>query len=130
MAPFQNMRHSKREFHFKLRIGPCRIWDSNETTAVANAEVSFSIGFFLLGTFWILRDTLDSMGHFGHGFFCTIPRLEMVQKSSKKSRRRRRRSSAGRYSVFFFIFSQIFGFQPWKMLTIFSNETAASLNVS
>ena len=40
--------------------------------------------------------------------------------------RSRSRSSAGRYSAFF-IFSQIFGFQQWKMLTLFSNETTAWL---
>ena len=74
------------------------------------------------------------MGHlFGHDLFRAISRLEMVQKSLKmmrrrrRSRSRRRRSSQGHRSDFSPI-SQIFRFQPWKISTIFSNETTATAN--
>ena len=66
---------------------------------------------------------------FGGGFFAPPHGWKRCEKGEKARRgRRRSRSSARSYSVF--RFSKIRRLQPWNIPTLFSNETAASLNIS
>ena len=122
-GPLKTCAAQKREFHFKLRMGHCRICDSNTTAEVA--AVSFPIGFFASEIEnWSPGRLKLLYGEIRTCFLCAIPSRGVARKSSES------RVGVGWIShgaTPFFIFSQIFGLQPWGSLALFSNEAASCL---